>query len=103
MALHRLHNETEILAGIARGDEGAFTELFYAYYNQLGEFVYSLVRDKEATAEIMQEIFTKIWINRASLPAVRNFDAYLFISCRNHTLNHIRQLISYCSATGRLV
>ncbi len=91
MALQRLTNEAELLDGVAKGDERAFGQLFHGYYNQLGEFVQLLTHDRECTLEIIQEVFAKIWINRESLPMVQKFDAYLFILCRNHTLNHIRR------------
>src|SRR3546814_5192714 len=85
MALHRLSNETEILARIANGDEKAFAALFHAYHNQLGEFVQLLTHDRESTAEIVQEVFAKVWVNRESLPLVNKFDGYLFIRSEEHT------------------
>jgi|SRR5690606_26794523 len=94
MALQRLPNEAEVLAQIATGDERAFATLFYAYHGQLGEFVHLLVHDRESTAEIIQEVFAKVWLNRESLPLVNKFDAYLFILCRNHTLNFIRKQVA---------
>ncbi len=94
MALHRLYHEAALLDDVAKGDERAFAELFHAYYNQLGEFVHSFTRDTEAAAEIVQEVFEKVWINRESLPLVKSFDAYLFILCRNHTLNHVRRQVA---------
>lgn len=90
MAIRKLHNEAALLHRISTGDERAFAILFHGYHNQLGEFVQLLTRDLDATAEIVQEVFTKVWINRESLPLVKKFDAYLFILCRNHTLNYIR-------------
>src|SRR5690606_38966579 len=39
-------------------------------------------------------VFTKIWIGRESLRRVSNFAGYLFIICRNQTLNHIRQIVA---------
>lgn len=94
MALHKLHNETEVLDSVAKGDERAFAKLFYAYHHQLGEFVQLFMRDLEAATEIVQEVFAKVWINRESLPLIKNFDAYLFVLCRNHTLNHIRKQVA---------
>lgn len=94
MALNKLYNETDLLNRVANGDEKAFAKLFYTYYNQLGEFVHGLTQDHEVTEEIVQEVFTKIWMDRESLRQVRRFDSYLFILCRNHTLNHIRQLVA---------
>jgi len=94
MALNKLYNETDILNRVAYGDEKAFAKLFYAYYNQIGEFVQGLTQDHEVTAEIVQEVFTKIWIDRHALRQVKRFDAYLFIISRNHTLNHIRRIVA---------
>lgn len=94
MALNRLYNETDILKKVANGEEKAFAKLFYTYYNQIGEFIQGLTQDHEVTEEIVQEVFTKIWIDRKALRQVKRFDAYLFILCRNHTLNHIRKLVA---------
>jgi len=92
MALQRKSNESELLERIARGEELAFSELFYAYYKQIGEFVQLLTHSEEATVEIVQDVFAKIWVDRASLPTIRRFDSYLFVLTRNHTLNHLRKL-----------
>lgn len=92
MALRRKPNEAELLKKITGGDEQAFSELFYAYYNQIGEFVQLLTNSIAVTEEILQDVFTKIWLDRAALPQISRFDAYLFILCRNHTLNHIRKI-----------
>jgi len=92
MALQRKPNEAELLERIARGEELAFSELFYAYYNQVSEFVQLLTHSEVITAEIVQDVFTKIWVDRASLVTIRRFDAYLFVLTRNHTLNHIRRV-----------
>lgn len=94
MALIKLQNETDLVKRVANGDEKAFAKLFYAYYNQIGEFVQGLTQDHEVTEEIVQEVFTKIWIDRESLRQVKRFNAYLFIICRNHTLNHIRRIVA---------
>lgn len=74
----------------AAGDDRAFAEVFHACYNQVKEFVQILIQDTVDVEEIVQEVFTKIWVNRESLKAVRQFDDYLFIITRNHILNHLR-------------
>lgn len=94
MLLEKLHNEAELLERIAKNDERAFAELFHGYYNRIGEVIQLLVNDADISREIVQEVFTKIWINRAALPSVKKFGAYLYILCRNHTLNHIRKMVA---------
>lgn len=94
MALRKLHNESEVLRRIANDDEQAFAQLFNAYSNQIGEYIQLLTGSRTATEEIVQETFLKIWLNRKTLPQIKQFDSYLFIVCRNHALNHIRKTVA---------
>lgn len=80
------------MCSIAEGDEAAFSELFYAYHQRLGAYVYRLTESKPATQEIVQDVFVKIWVKRAALTDVEHFDAYLFTAARNHVFNYIRNL-----------
>lgn len=82
-----------ILQAIAKGNEHAFSDLFYQYHQQLGSFVFSVTGSHELTQEIVQDVFVRIWEERRTLPAVKNFSAYLFIITRNHTLNAIRRSV----------
>lgn len=92
MALRAVHNESILLARTARGDEKAFTELFNAYHNQVAEYVLMIVSSPEMTAEIVQDIYLKIWMNRSALVGIDNFTAYLFIITRNYTLNCLKKM-----------
>jgi RNA polymerase sigma-70 factor (family 1) len=94
VALRPVHNETELIFRITDGDEGAFSELFLAYHNQIGAFVNTIVDSKEMVEEIVQDVFLKVWLDRHSLPAVQKFTSYLFILTRNYALNAIRKKIN---------
>jgi RNA polymerase sigma-70 factor (family 1) len=94
MALVPIKNEANLLALVAKGDQRAFTELFDAYYKQLGEYVHKLTESIEVTEEIVQDVFIKIWLKRATLHELDNFCYYLFILSRNQTLNHLRKKAS---------
>lgn len=91
MLLPKLKNEHNLLQRIAESDESAFKELFLAYHQQLGVFVNSLLNNRESTAEVIQDIFVKLWTQRMTLPNLSDFTAYLFIITRNYTLNKTRQ------------
>ncbi|MEH6306759.1 sigma-70 family RNA polymerase sigma factor [Olivibacter sp. CPCC 100613] len=92
MLLPKLENEHALLQRIAKNDEQAFKYLFSIYHHELGAFIHSLLNDRESTLEIVQDIFLKIWLQRAKLPDIGNFTSYLFIITRNYTLNKIRQI-----------
>lgn len=91
MALIPVKNESELLVKIAGGCETAFAELFYAYHNQIGEFVLLITGSREMTEEIVGDVFLKIWLKREDLPGIQKFTSYLFILTRNYTLNSLRK------------
>lgn len=86
------YEERELLCRIAEGDDAAFGLLFNAYHQRLGAFVYRLTESFQATEEIVQDVFVKIWLKRATLGEVASFDAYLFAAARNHAFNYLRAL-----------
>lgn len=91
MAIVRINNETELLADIARGNQRAFNELFEAYYNVLGAYVLKMTKSIEVAEEVVQDTFVKIWLQRNTLTEIKNFNNYVFILCRNQTLDHLRK------------
>lgn len=87
-----LHNEKELLLKIAEGDEKAFEHIFYNYHNRLANYIQRFTGSILLTQEIVQDVFLKIWTNRAQLSDVDNFRSFLFVSARNHAFNAIKQL-----------
>ncbi|MBB5440060.1 RNA polymerase sigma-70 factor (ECF subfamily) [Pedobacter sp. AK017] len=94
MAIKPLSNEKKLLQRIAAGDDRAFAELFRAYHEPLAKYVYTLLESVQMCEEIVQDVFVKLWENRAALPAMGKFTNYLFILTRNYTINCIRKIIS---------
>ena len=87
-----IKNEKALLKKVSQGDEEAFSQIFYAYHNKLGAYVYRFTESREAAEDIVQEVFLKIWTDREKLATVERFGAYLYVLSRNHTLNRLRQL-----------
>lgn len=88
-------NEKELIERITMGDRRAFTMLFDAYYRSLGQYVYKMTESLEATEEIVQDVFIKVWLKKDNLSSINNFSNYLFILSRNHTLNYLRKQATY--------
>jgi len=93
MAIKPLPNEKELLLEIAKGDGIAFAELFRAYHGPLVKYIYTLIESVQICEEIVQDVFLKVWENRATLPNLNKFTAYLFIVTRNYTISAIRQMV----------
>ena len=94
--------ERELLLCVSRGDEGAFTQLFNAYHQRLGLYVYRLTESRPLTQEIVQDVFVRVWLRREALSSVSSFNAYLFTAARNHTLNALKQVARQRSGQAQL-
>ena len=72
-------SDTLLLQQIASNNKPAFQILFEKYWQQGFSDAYKRVKDYDAEKDIVQEIFTHIWINREN-QHIENFPAYLNIA-----------------------
>ena len=82
--------ECKTLKLVAQGDEIAFRILFDQYHQKLGVYIFRITRSQVLSEDIVQDIFMKIWINRAALVDVQNFQSYLFVISRNYAFNCLK-------------
>ena len=72
---------------IRRGDPAAFESLFRAHYHAMCGFAARYTDSMAVAEELVQDVFTSVWVDRARWPAPRNQRAYLFTAVRNRALN----------------
>jgi RNA polymerase sigma-70 factor (ECF subfamily) len=72
---------------LRRGDPAAFEMLFRTYYQPLCGFAARYADSIAVAEELVQDVFARIWIERARWPLPRNRKAYLFTAVRNRALN----------------
>ena len=77
----------DLVARIRGGDSRAFEELFRREYAALCRFADRYVRDGPASEDLVQDLFTTLWTNRARLEVRGSLRAYLFTAVRNRALN----------------
>jgi RNA polymerase sigma-70 factor (ECF subfamily) len=80
------------LQQIADGSEEAFGMLFHTWRNKLYFFILRLSDSPEVAEDVLQDVFIKLWINRATLKSVDHFSAYLYRMAQNHVINHARRM-----------
>lgn len=83
--------EEPLLRLVIEGNQAAFTELFVKYSGLLYNFLYKHTDSPELTDDLVQDIFTKIWLIRESLTEVKHFHSFLFTMARNHALNEVKR------------
>jgi RNA polymerase sigma-70 factor (ECF subfamily) len=86
--------ETELLKDIAAGSSEAFRALYSQWEPTLSSFIFQVTRSKVITAEIVQDVFLKIWMTRESLVEVKDFKAYLFVISKNRAINALKKSLA---------
>ncbi len=92
MSTSPIYNEPLLLQQLRGGSAEAFTQLYYAYSGQMYSNIFRLVKDKQITEEIVQEIFTRIWQKRDALIFNTDFSAYLYRMGQNLVIDFYRKL-----------
>lgn len=84
-------NLRRLFSRIGIGDERAFRQLFEQYSSTVYSFSLKLTRSADQAEEIVQDVFLKLWVRRATLVQIENFNAWLFTVTRHQALNILRQ------------
>jgi RNA polymerase sigma-70 factor (family 1) len=66
-----------------------FHHLFKAFYNPLCKYAFSLIKDRSACEDIVQETFALIWEKRRGIILLNNIRYYLYTSVRNNCLTYL--------------
>lgn len=76
---------------LQHNDEAAFTLIYQYLYKKLVQFSFSLIRNKEAAEETVEDVFVKLWSKRATAAEIDNLVVYLYVAVKNASLNTIAQ------------
>jgi len=85
-------NELALLQRLRQGDEDAFTQLYHKYSLPIYVNLLRLVKDETLAEEFVQEIFTRLWMKRASISIEQNFGAYIYRCAQNMVYDFYRKL-----------
>ncbi len=72
--------------------EQEFEVIFKEHYANLCSYAYSFMQEQEASEEVVQETFFKLWTNRNTLNIDTSVKAYLYRAVRNASLNVIKHI-----------
>ncbi|GAB7087373.1 RNA polymerase sigma-70 factor [Marinifilum fragile] len=69
-----------------------FESLFNDHYSRLCAYAYNFLKEQEASEEIVQEAFFKLWIKRKDIVIESSMESYLYRAVRNASLNLIKHI-----------
>jgi len=75
--------ELVYLQNMANDDQRSFDVLFMYYQPKLIHFIAGFIKDNEEARDMSQDLFFKIWTNRATFSNVSSFKSYLFQMARH--------------------
>lgn len=83
-------NEQEIIRRLRKGKTKAYQYIFSEYYEWLCNYVFNLCNDRALAEDIVQEAIVGLWEKRKTIIITTSLKNYLFKTCHNQFLQHIR-------------
>ena len=84
-------SEEELVVLLKEDRLNAFREIYKRYWKRLYGAAYKRLKSKEQAEEIVQELFTSLWVKRQSLQISTGVSAYLFSSVSHLVIDHYRK------------
>jgi RNA polymerase sigma-70 factor (ECF subfamily) len=83
-------SDNELVDLLKSGNDAAFTIIYNRYWRLIYTHVYKILRDEDEAKDILQDVFSGLWIKAEQIPNQLNFAGYLYTIARNKVLNAIR-------------
>jgi len=90
MVDYTVYTDKEIIALLRAGDHLAFNEVHRRHYAMLLRYAYSLINDKEACDDMLQDVFFWFWEHRAQ-HQIQSIKPYLFTAVKYQAAKFIRK------------
>lgn len=84
-------SDEDLLILFQEDSEGVFKEIYNRYWSQLYSAAYRRVKLREVSQEIVQDIFTSLWIHRDELHVKTSLTGYLLTAVKYRVLNHFEK------------
>ncbi|HYG52911.1 MAG TPA: RNA polymerase sigma-70 factor [Flavobacteriales bacterium] len=83
---------THDFTSVQNGDVKAFERIFKTYYQRLCNYACVLLKDKNESEEVVQQVFINIWNKRSVIEIETSLQSYLYRAVNNAGLNRLKQL-----------
>ncbi|NGM62181.1 RNA polymerase sigma-70 factor [Sphingobacterium sp. SGG-5] len=81
--------QVELILRLKSGDVNAFRRIYNDHWATVYYQVFRVLKNEEDTKDVVQEVFSSLWIHREKLLDKTNLSAYLYVQARNRVLNLI--------------
>ena len=86
-----IQNESLMVRNLSKGNVLAFNYLYKEYSGRLYRFAFGYLKSEAESDELVQEVFTIIWVKRTNLKEELCFKSFLFTIAFNIIKKHFRK------------
>jgi len=86
-----LDEDTQLMLEVAKGDEDAFSLIYSKYYPIVTDYVTSVNKHGNSSEDIANEVFKRVWQQRAEYKPTSKVKTYLFTFAGNVILEYQRR------------
>ena len=84
-------SDEELIDLLKEGDHAAFNEIYTRHAPKVIYQVSQLLRDSEATKDLVQELFMTIWTKSANIKPGASLGGYLYIAAQNSVFRFLQR------------
>lgn len=84
------YNSEQLIIGLRKGEERAFSYVFRMFYNPLLNYAGRILKDPEAANDVVQEIFCRLFERRRELQMGFQIKSWLYKAVYNNCLDAIK-------------
>ena len=92
-----ISDNRRIVEALKTGDEETFKEVYTVFCAPLRHYATTILQNEQAAYEVVQDVFTAVWLNRKRLDAAKPLRNYLLRAVHNNSL----RLLKYNEARRR--
>ena len=85
------HSDEDLVKLLTEGSVAAFDELYNRYWDKLYSAAFKRTSTSEIAEEIVQDLFTSLWVNRLKLSIRTSFSNYVYTSIKYLVFNHYQK------------
>jgi RNA polymerase sigma-70 factor (ECF subfamily) len=85
--------KADLLRLVAAGNTQAFAVLYHEHRQMIYNTALLYAKDEDLADDIVQDVFVKIWMNRAKLSDARDLKAFIYTITKNRCLTVLKKIV----------
>ena len=81
-----------VLEELQNQNKSVYKNVFNHFYKGLVKYAHNFLFDKQASEDVVQEVFISLWENAKNIEIQTSLKAYLYAMVRNKCLNYLKSI-----------